>query len=377
MIPFALEIPTKIHFGRNTFKEALKIEKAYLGKKALIITTGNTLERLGYMDEIVRTLEKMSIETIIFSHVSPNPELEDIIEAIKTGREYRASSVMGVGGGSAMDAAKAVACGMACEKPIQEYYYKDIAPEAAIPMIAIPTTAGTGSELSKGAILSDKKTRQKKGLRGFHVYPKATIVDSHFTDQIPRKTTLETGFDVFAHAAESFVSYKSSRFSEMLSLEAIKLVGANLSKLTKGIGAAEARDSMSYASMLMGINLGNIGTALPHRMQYPIGAATGTSHSAGLLALYPAWIKYEYKYSSEKLDRVASALTGKDCCGEEQSVGEIMKFIEKLNVRKSLKELGLISVKGLAAQISGDMKNDPAFAEDNVVDKIYENAFKA
>lgn len=377
MESFSLEIPTKVYFGRNRCSVALKAEKNKIGNRTVIITTGGFLEKSGYLAELKQLLKETSAEVIIYNKISPNPELDEVIKALMIAKEYRADSIIGFGGGSAMDAAKAVACGMACGKPIDEYYYRDIAPEAAIPMIAIPTTAGTGSELSKGAIISDHKTNQKKGIRGVNVYPKVAIIDSRFTEQIPRNVTMETGFDVFAHAIESFVSIKASWFSTMLSIEAIRIVGENLTKLSENIEAVDAREPMSYASMIMGVNLGNTGNALPHRLQYPIGAATGTSHAAGLLALYPAWLKYEYKYSAEKIDKAATVLSGKECRGIDQSLGEIMNFIENLGVRKNLRQLGLESIQNLYSQVSGNLTSDPAFAEESVVKKIYKDAFDA
>lgn len=378
MIPFSLEIPTRVYFGRYGLAKALKEERAILGERVLIVTTGGSLKRLGYLDELKDVLKDLSDYVYIYDKVSPNPELSAVDEAVKIGRSMEATSVIGFGGGSSIDAGKAVACGLACKKSIGEYYYNGLEPEASVPMIAIPTTAGSGSELSKGAIISDEKTMQKKGLRGYSLYPKVAIVDSHFTEQIPYKVTMETGFDVFAHAMESFVSNKSNSFSEILSLEAIRIVGENLLKLAENLAETHAREKMSYASMIMGVNLGNVGTALPHRLQYPVGIATGTSHGAGLLALYPAWLKYEYKYSSEKIDQVAYALCGKECHGESMSLGEILLFINKLNVRNSLCELGITEaiLDTLENKVSGNMQNDPAFIEEDIITQVYRQTYQ-
>ena len=121
---------------------------------------------------------------------------------------------------------------------------------------------------------------------------------------------METGFDVLAHGAESYLAVKANPFSEMLSEKAIRIAGECLPILWNQPAHPEAREKMCFASMLMGMNLANVGTCLPHRMQYPVGAATDTSHAAGLLALYPAWIRYEYDVNQEKVRDIVQWLTG-------------------------------------------------------------------
>lgn len=374
-----MEIPTKIYFGRKTWRQALEKEKNILGGRVLVITTGGSLRRLGYIDELEDMLKGLAEDVCLYDKVSPNPELDEVKEAVRLGKESGATAVIGFGGGSAIDAAKAAAAGLVCKERLDYYYFNGKEPEAALPVIAIPTTAGTGSELSKGAIISDAKSLLKKGIRGKNLYPKAAVVDSYFTEHIPFKVTMETGFDVFAHALESYISIKASRFSEMLSLEAVMLTGENLIRLTENLDDIKAREKMSYASMIMGINLGTTGTALPHRLQYPVGAVTGTSHGAGLLALYPAWLGVEYKYSAEKIDRAVGILSGKLCHGEEESLGEFMKFIEKLDVRQNLKDLGINdkTIGEMAQRVSGNLENDPAFREANVIQKLYRQSYLA
>ena len=375
MINFSLEIPVKIIFGRNIFREALKCSGTLEGSRVLLVSTGNSLKRLGYIDMIKATLDEMNAETLIYDKISPDPDIDEVRKAVEAGKNFGAESVIGFGGGSSIDAAKAAACGIVCGKDIGFYYYSGEEPERSLPVTAIPTTAGTGSELSRGAIISDRALGLKKGIRGYALYPKTAIVDSFFTEHIPYKITMETGFDVFAHAVESLVSLKANSFSEMLSLEAIRLAGKNLPRLAASLSDREARAEMSYASMIMGINLANVGTALPHRMQYPAGTVSGKSHAAGLLALYPAWLEAEYRYSASKIDTAASVLAGRKCEGKNQSIPALMSFISGLGVRQNLKELGIDDLDSLVGKVSGNMKNDPAYAEEGVIQKIYQQAF--
>ena len=243
-------------------------------------------------------------------------------------------------------------------------------------MIAIPTTAGTGSELSRGAIISSPEHGIKKGIRGEHIAPRVAIVDPYFTYQIPYRVTMETGFDVLAHAIESYVSKKATLFSEMISRQCIKMAGRALQDLCVSLEDKKARASISYASMLAGINLANVGNALPHRLQYPVGAATDTSHAAGLLALYPAWLRHEYDYVPEKINRVINLLTGKEVHAKEEAMQAFGGYIARLGVRKSLQELGISpgQEKALAQRVTGNIESDRASKEKDIMEKIYHEA---
>lgn len=172
----------------------------------------------------------------------------------------------------------------------------------------------------------------------FEIYIEVYAV---LTWSMPEKLTMETGFDALAHAIESYLSRKANLHSEQLSLQAIRLIGANLPKLKQDLSDREAREKMSYASMLMGMNLYNVGNCLPHRMQYPIGAATGTSHAMGLAALYPAWIKAEYKVYQGKVMDVFRCLLNRTPRSAQEAEELMANFLMELGLCVSLEELGV------------------------------------
>ena len=347
----------------------------------MIATTGRSLERLGYLEKLKLELEKYPLvkKVVVFDNVSANPRLSEVKEGIVTAKEYNAEVIVGFGGGSAIDMAKAIAAGAGTDRKFEEYFYENIEPEEGIlPVIAVPTTAGTGSELSKAAIITDEKTKIKSGIRGRKLYPKVAIVDSIFTESVPFQKTMQTGFDVLAHAMESTISKAASPYTQMQSEYVIKTVGKMLPRLALNLKDIEARNQMSYVSMLMGINLGNASTGLPHRLQYPLGAFTDTSHGMGLAALYPAWIDYEYQYSREKVERMISILAGASSHGKETCVYVIKNFIASLKLPVSLKEMGIekASVKEMAESVTGNLLNDPASQEPDIIQKIYKRAWE-
>ena len=363
-----LEIPTRVYFGRGILEEGLEDvskKSGILVNPILIVTTGGSLYRFGHIERLKNCISEINpdLEVYIYDGIRSNPTLQDVECGISFAKENNIKSVIGFGGGSALDAAKAIAAGVVAETYITNIFRKGEEPKDALPIIAIPTTAGTGSELSKAAILTDKERVRKGGLRGEKLYPDAAVVDSEFTETISLKVTMETGFDVLAHAIEGYVSKAASPFTKMLSEYVISNAGNSIKKLANDLYDVEARGQMSFCSMLMGINLGNTGTALPHRLQYPVGAHTNSSHAAGLAAMYPVWLKYESSYSPEEIKRIMGLL----------EIEEIEELIKYMGLRNSLEEIGVKQemIDQMCEEVSGNLQNDPAFSEQDIVKKIY------
>lgn len=381
MAEFILEIPTKVYFGNNITAKAIRQEDRWIQGMVMVITTGRTLTDMGYVDNLVKLLESMPKvrEVVVFDHISANPRLSQVKEAVHIGKIKNVDCVVGFGGGSALDAAKAVAVGIGSDSAMESYLLDGKAPEAnTLPIIAIPTTAGTGSELSKGAILTSPEHHIKTGIRGEYIFPKAAIVDPVYTWSVPKKVTMETGFDVLAHAIESFLAVKATPFSEMLSEKVINIVAENLPALYENADNRGAREAMSYASMLMGVNLANAGTCLPHRMQYAIGAATDTSHGAGLAAVYPSWIRHEYEVNSEKITWILSVLANRTVADKETACMCMKSFLEKLKLDYTLGKLGINSedIPGIAEAVTGNIANDRLSSYGGCIAEIFKESLQ-
>ena len=377
-----MNIPTRIHYGTDALSLGLKKESNLFSGNVMLVTGKSAMKRLGYLDQVVESLyEHTSIDKCItFNGISPNPKVSEINSAIQNGIKEDVRLVIGLGGGSSIDAAKAIAVGVGARCDINAFVLGERTPGTeTLPIVAIPTTAGTGSELSRGAIVSFPEKNVKTGLRGDVIFPTVAIVNPEFTYKLPKKITLETGFDVLTHAIETFISKKANRFTEMLSLEAIEIVSEYLPRLCVNLNDKEARQRMSYASMIMGINLGNASTCLPHRLQYPIGAKTDTSHGAGLACLYKAWISNTYDYSTEKFNIVGSILSGSECGVKEDVVKAITSFMECVEVNYNLSDLGLNlnDVDQLVSNVRGSIENDPGSSMNNIIETIYRMSFNS
>lgn len=375
---FDLNIPTRLHFGCGILEEAVVKEKKLFSGTVLIVSTKNA-ERLGFTQRLSAALRTISeVENIVvFSDVTSNPKIDEVNRGIDLAISKKTRVVIGLGGGSAMDAAKAIAAGTGMKEHIDRCFFEGIQPnKRTLPIVAIPTTSGTGSELSKSGILSCPEKKIKSGIRGENLYPAAAIVDPELTYTVPFSVTMETGFDVLSHAVESYLSRASNYFTEMLSEQAIAIVSESLPALAANIENHSAREKMSYASMIMGINLGNASTVLPHRMQYPIGALTDTGHGKGLAVLYPAWIELTYHHSIKKFNRIGELLSGNRCRSCQEVLTAFMCFMDQTCGRPKMRELGLSlkDVSRLTGMVTGNIMLDPAGDDNGIVHNIYERS---
>ncbi len=378
MTKFELESDTKIYFGTGITEQALDAEKERFAGKTMIVTTGGSLITTGHLDRLKNILERIAGKgnILLYNTISRNPRLSEVKQAADIAGSENVKTIVGFGGGSALDAAKAVAAG-AVGADLEKCLLEGVEPpKETLPIMAIPTTAGTGSELSRAAIISSPQHHLKAGIRGRYIVPKVAIVDPVYTWTVPVRTTMETGFDVLAHAIESYIAVKANLFSEMLSERAVRYVGESLRILLRDINHHEAREKMSYASMIMGWNLANVGTGLPHRLQYPIGAATDTSHAAGLIALYPSWIEQEYEVSEHKISEIFNWLELPTADTAGHAAESFREFLRKLGVFRTLSELGVRydQVDTMTGEVSGNLSNDPLARKEGIVRIIYQNA---
>jgi alcohol dehydrogenase class IV len=354
--------PTRIHFGPGTFARAAEIAHR-LGPRALLLVDPWLARNTSRVAELQAAVAKLGGQLSVCSNLSQNPRSAEVDAAARQFQTEGCTHVIGLGGGSALDAAKAVAACSRLNRPCAELLNQTIAPGQTHPTLLIPTTAGTGSELSKGAIVSFPERQIKIGLRGEGLFATAAIVDPELCLTLPRGVTALTGFDVFTHAVETYLSRKASPLTDLLALESMTTVVQCLPRLLVEPANLELRSRLSFASMLMGINLANSSTCLPHRLQYPVGARTDTPHAAGLAALYPGWFAGVAQASPERAATVVRVLqpSVSGTLGQEQMVAILRRFLDTLQVTTSLGALGVKAedVPAFLDQLGGDLSADP------------------
>lgn len=269
------------------------------GDGTLIATSPGAAARTALIGELQAQLHG---GVRVFDQIQPNPDVDHIDRAAEVAAD--AQLIVGIGGGSVMDAAKALAVVAASPLGAAEWLELGRVPDETPRknLILVPTTAGTGSELSHGAILSDPTRDFKGGLRGARLAPDVAVVDPALSVTAPGELTARTAFDITCHAFESFVSKRSNSAARMLALDALDLVSRSAARAVASPADRDARSDLSYASSLMGLNLASVGTCLPHRLQYAFGGVDAQlSHAEGLAWIYPVWLRHAFGHASDAL----------------------------------------------------------------------------
>jgi alcohol dehydrogenase class IV len=350
-------LPTGVVFGRGSLAQ-LGARAGEYGRRALLVCGRRAMRRHGVLDAVVGALRTADIAVTLFDGVSANPTSVEADRAVALAVEYRCDVVIGLGGGSAIDTAKAAAVGVE-RGPVGPLVGMTLeASDGALPLIAVPTTASSGSEVTKGATVTDVARRLKAGIRGPDLFPRVALIDPVLLGTVPVGVAAESGFDVLAHAVEGLVARRSDPVSRALALRAVELTGVHLPKVVAGDRSAQAQDGMALAALLGGWNVALAGTCLPHRMQQAMGGlvpGAALSHGRGLAVLYPAWLEQAEAYATERFAAAARALGGTDIHTE------VARLREVCGLTGGLREQGFseADIATMRAAVTGDLGNDP------------------
>lgn len=295
----------------------------------------------------------------VFDHVRPDAHFEDIDLVIEGLNDIKPDGIIAIGGGSVIDAGKALSISFEGVPYKDVFYGKSKVPETKTRLLAVPTTAGTGAELSYGAIIFDEKTRIKGGLRGKILQPDAVIIDSRLHNSCPFKLKAEVGFDCFTHAVETYISLKSNAITRMQSVNCINTIFEYLIPACKD-NDTEAMERIAISSTLMGINLALSSTCMPHRIQYVIGPRSGTSHAQGLIALYKGWLDYSLTLNLESWKNLMDDLR----ISKYEFIHKVISLKKELEIDYSLKDLGIMDkdIESIASEVTGTLEMDPAYS---------------
>ena len=346
----------------------------------LVVASASSLRRPA-VATLRETLAKVA-RVSVWDQVQPNPRTGDIDECVARYSAANVTHIIGIGGGSAMDQAKATAMALHCGLDMSSLLArKGPLPQRDNRLILVPTTSGTGAELSYGAILTNTETSEKLGLRGVTMAADHALVDPELTWTVPVAESMVTGFDVLTHALETWLSRAASPYTRDLSRGAIERVFRWLPVIHDKPNDVVARRELSYASMIMGINLALSTTCLPHRLQYPVGAATDTAHAAGLAALYPAWLDHVRPHAQDRLADCADwigLLSGEDTAKRADAfVAAVKGLLKRIGLTTTLQDLGVTTemVAGFPDEVSGKLDTDPCYFGARDVAEIYTWAF--
>lgn len=363
---FRYYMPVKTFFGRNCI-EKNSGEFTLLGKKALIVTGKSSAEKNGSLADVKRALDSVKIPYAHYNRIEPNPSVEDVREAALFARECGADFIIGIGGGSPLDAAKAIAI-LAVNDIDDETLYGGVYRIKPLPIAAIPTTAGTGSEVTPYSILTYNKISNKKSIGCDAIFPAAAFLDYAYTSTLSAETTINTAVDALSHAVEGYLSARATEVIKPYALESIRIIGECIPCLKEPEVKDEVREKLLYASMLAGIVIAHTGTTAVHAMGYPLTYHRNIDHGrANGLVLYH-YLKF-LEPAIEKVGNIISAMG-------MSSVDDFGDAIDKLLGEKeslSEEELELFTKTAIAAK---NIANTVPQPEEKDIRKIFEDSFK-
>jgi alcohol dehydrogenase len=283
MVVKSFETVRRVVFGYGSVETLADEVKRVKGTKVLVVTDPG-IQSAGLVDLVTGVLERAKLPHKVFAGVEPDPRIEVALASVEAAKAYGPDVIVGLGGGSSLDISKVTSVMLGNEGPIEKYFGMELVPKAGVPLILIPTTAGTGSEMTSICVLSDTKNNVKKGIVSEHMFARTALLDPQMTLGMPPKVTAMTGMDALVHAIESYVGVRASVFTDTLNLQAIRLVAANLRLAYANGENRAARENMLHASCIAGMAFSNTQNGLDHALALAIGGRHHLPH--GLLTAF-------------------------------------------------------------------------------------------
>jgi len=379
-------MPKSVLYGRNSIEKLGEQSKKF-GKRAFIVTD-TIMEKLGYVERCIKQLNKKGITVITYNKVNAEPTNLHVLEALTICKEGKCDFIIGIGGGSCIDAAKAVAVLYTNGGEVEDYVQKDIEIENnPLPLIAIPTTSGTGSEVTSVAVITNKKTDVKMMMKHPSFIPKVAIIDPVLTSSLPPQITAATGIDALCHAIEAYISKFSQPLTDVLALSAIESIMKYLRIAYEDGRNMEAREAMMIASLQAGIAFSNASVTLVHGMSRPVGALFHVPHGISNAILLPTVLEFTKTSAVKRLAKIGRNLN-KDLYSNsdeevaDYTIGEIKKLCYDLRI-PNLKEYGIdeiefenaISKMASDAIESGSPANNPRVPSYDEIKELYRECF--
>lgn len=341
-------LPRIVHLGKGSVNQLIEVLKTLKVSHPLIVTD-KIMVQLGYVSRLEKILQEKNITYGIYSDTIPEPTDASITAGIKQAQEHKFDSIIAIGGGSVIDSAKAISFVAKYGGNIGDYKFPFIVKFSGLPLIAIPTTAGTGSEATQATVITDQKNNEKMLCMGNGFVPVAALVDYELTITVPQRATADSGLDALTHAIEAYVSRKANPFTDIQALAAMKLVARNLRIVYNNPKNIAAREAMMLGSHLAGIAFTNASVALVHGMSRPIGAHFHVPHGLSNAMLLPTITEYSFPEAKQRYAicaRTIGVATEEDsdeiAC--QNLVKELKVLNQDLNV-PTLKEFGVNQIE--------------------------------
>ena len=362
----SFSIPQKVICEAGSVDKISEAAKEIGGKKACIIS-GPHLNKIGMVKKVSDALSEAGIESVSFTETEGNPSTDTVHRAAELFKACGADFIVAFGGGSPLDVAKAVAVVATYGGNITEYEGSGKVKGPVIPMIAIPTTAGTGSEVTAFSVITDHKRNYKLTVASNYILPKVVLVDPELITSVPAATAAACGIDALIHALEAYVSLASTSFSDMFAREALSLIGGNIRRYVKDRSDMEACEAMIMGSLYAGIAFSHARLGNVHAMSHPVSAFYDVAHGVANAILLPVVVDYNMREAGDKYFYIYDCIAESKISPEEFSpnmLGEELRILNReLGIPSKLSEVGVESANFDAmaddAMKSGNIKVNP------------------
>ena len=382
MNEFTFSVPQNIIVGRGSLAKLPEVAEKSGGKKAFIIS-GPHLNKMGIVQSCVDALKAKGIESSVFTETEGNPSVETVDKASAAYKESGADFIVALGGGSPMDVAKAVGVVARYGGSITEYEGADKVPGDIIPLIAVPTTAGTGSEVTAFSVITDHSRNYKLTVFSYKLIPSYAILDAELLTTAPASVAAACGIDAMVHALEAYISTAASPFSDAMAEKALELIGANIRCYAANRGDIEAAENMLVGSLFAGIAFSWARLGDVHAMSHPVSAYFNVPHCVANAILLPTIVEYNMLADKGKYLNIYNYIAELPAAPEEFTadmlVDELLNLNEALGIPAGLEEAGVTKDKFDAmaddAMKSGNIAVNPRSTTKKDVLALYEKAF--
>ena len=353
-----------------------------MGQRAILVTGSTSMRKTGVLDKVTNDLGANGVSVSVFDKIESNPRVSTVDEGSNIARQEKADLIIGLGGGSVMDAAKGIALASSGTKSIRHYYIDAEATvkEPVPSLVLVPTVAASGSEANNRAVITNWDTHEKRVFNSPYFFAKISIVDPDLTLTLPRKPTVQGGVDIFCHLVECYLTAtESAALTDGIRETAMRMVVESLPQVLANLTDIEARTRLSWASTVACSQLamlgGGGGAMTLHGIEHPLSGYYDIAHGDGLAALLLEWMRYTFPATSERFYSL-----GKKVFGEADGILATEKLLERVGMKLQLSSLGielerLDELATCAVRTASWLKYHPRLLDAVAVKEIYKNSY--
>lgn len=376
MLQFTYNLPVNLVFGRGR-AEGIGQTAAMYGRHAMVVTGRSSTKKTGLLDRVLAQLEANGVASTVFSKVTPNPLTTIVQEGAELAVAEGCDVVIALGGGSSIDAAKGIAFMAKNSGNVSDYIFGRLTGTEALPVIAVPTTCGTGSEGNGFAVMTDPDTLDKKSLRTNVIVPVCSIIDPLLMTTMPKRLLAAVGFDALCHNIEACLSNKAQPLTDMQAAEGVRLAAHSLPRVYENPADLDSWDALCWASTLGGMVINTAGVTALHGMEHPVSGLKDAEHGSGLAALACAVLEPSIVGAPQKFAALSKLMGGKD---EHDFIDRLKALMQAIGLTTTLGDLGITPqdtdwlTENCLKVSAGGLANNPVLFNGEEVKKIYTQA---